>query len=82
MHQRPLLMEWNGNLYVIHGVVYDEHLHNSGKRENVIRQLLLIDPRYAYERRFVSFDRQADDFSQVEGIAEISCGMNSAGIRE
>ncbi len=67
----PLLMRWNGILYVLHGVVYDEHLHNSGRRENVIRQLLLIDPRYADERRFGSFDRPKDDFSQVEGFAKI-----------
>jgi hypothetical protein len=68
---KPLLIRWNGMLFVLHGVVYDEHLHNSGKRENVIRQLLLIDPRHSDERRYISFDRQRDDLSQVEGIAEI-----------
>lgn len=71
VHAKPLLIRWNGALYVLYGVVYDEHLHNSGKRENVIRRLLLIDPRYSDERKFVSFDRQRDDFAQVEGIAEI-----------
>jgi hypothetical protein len=71
LHQRPLLMEWKGALYVIHGVIYDEHLHNSGKRDNVIRQLLLIDPRYSDQRRFASFDRQRDEFAQVNGITEI-----------
>ncbi len=65
------LMRWNGVLYVLHGVVYDEHLHNSGKRENVIRQLLLIDPRFSGERRFIAFDREKDDFSQVEGISSL-----------
>ncbi len=71
VHGKPLLIRWNEVLYVLYGVIYDEHLHNSGKRVNVIRQLLLIDPRYANERKFVSFDRGKDDFAQVEGIAEI-----------
>ena len=71
LHGRPLLLRWNGELYVLRGVIYDEHLHNSGNRENVIRELLLIDPRYSDRRRFVSFDRQKNDFSEVEGIAEI-----------
>ncbi len=71
LHQKPLLIRWNDALYVLYGVIYDEHLHNSGKRENVIRQLLLIDLRYADQRRFVAFDRQKNDFAQVEGIAEI-----------
>lgn len=71
VHGKPLLIRWNDALYVLYGVIYDEHLHNSGKRENVIRQLLLIDPRYTDQRRFVIFDREKNDFAQVEGIAEI-----------
>lgn len=72
LHGKPLLIRWNDALYVLYGVIYDEHVHNSGKRDNVIRRLLLLDPRYADERRFVSFDREKDDFAQVEGFAEIS----------
>ncbi len=55
-----------------YGVVYDEHLHASGRRDNVIRELLLIDPRYSDRRGFVAFDREHDDFAQVEGIAAVS----------
>ncbi len=71
LHGKPLLIRWNDEVYVLYGVVYDEHLHNSGKSENVIRRLLLIDPRHSVEQRLVLFDRQKDDFAQVEGIAEI-----------
>lgn len=71
MHGKPLLIRWSDVLYVMYGAVYDEHVHNSGKHENVIRELLLIDPRYSDRRRLVPFDRQKNDFSQVEGIAEI-----------
>jgi hypothetical protein len=52
----PLLVEWKGALYVLYGVVYDEHLHYSGRQDNVIRELLLIDPRYSDKRRFVAFE--------------------------
>jgi hypothetical protein len=72
---KPLLVRWNDNLYVLYGAVYDEHLHNSGKREIVIRQLLLFDPRYSDSRRFISFDRLKEDFSRVEGIAEITVAV-------
>ncbi len=68
----PLLLRWKDVLYVLYGVVYDEHLRYNGSRDNVIRELLLIDPRYSDERRLVVFRRDKDDFTQVEGIAGIS----------
>ena len=69
---KPLLIEWKGALYVLYGVVYDEHLHNSGRQDNVIRELLLIDPRHSDKRRFITFKRDRDDFGAVEGVASIS----------
>jgi hypothetical protein len=69
---KPLLVEWKGALYVLYGVVYDEHLHYSGRRDNVIRELLLIDPRYSGKRRLVAFVRDKDDFAEVVGVASVS----------
>ncbi len=69
---RPLLMSWKRKLYVLYGVVYDEHLYYDGSRTNAIRQLLLIDPRYSDQRRFVAFARDKDNFADVEGIASVS----------
>lgn len=69
---KPLLFEWKGALYVLYGVVYDEHLHYSGRQDNVIRQFLLIDPRYSDKRRLVSFEREQDNFAEVEGVAGVS----------
>jgi hypothetical protein len=69
---KPLLFEWKGALYVLYGVVYDEHLHYSGRQDNVIRQFLLIDPRYSDKRRLVSFEREKDNFAEVEGVAGVS----------
>jgi hypothetical protein len=68
---KPLLIQWHGTLYVLYGVVYDEHLRYSGSRTNVIRQLLLIDPRYSDKRHFVAFDRDRNDFADVEGMASV-----------
>ncbi len=58
-------------LYVLYGVVYDEHLYSSGRQDNIVRDLLLIDPRYSSERRFVQFQRAKDNFAEIEGIASI-----------
>lgn len=69
---KPLLVEWKKALFVLNGVVYDEHRHSDGHRDNVIRELLLIDPRYSDERRFVAFVREKDNFAEVEGIASLS----------
>ncbi len=68
----PLLVSWKGALYVLYGVVYDAHVHYSGRQDNVIRKLLLIDPRYSDKRRLVVFEREKDNFAQVEGFASVS----------
>jgi hypothetical protein len=68
----PLLMRWQGAVYVLYGVVYDEHLFNSGKQDNVIREFLLVDPRYSDKRRLVAFERWKDDFAIVEGVMSLS----------
>ena len=39
--------------------------------DNMVRDLLLIDPRYSGERRFVQFQRVKDNFAEIEGIASI-----------
>jgi hypothetical protein len=69
---KPMLVEWRNALYVLYGVVYDEHVHYSGRQENVIRELLLIDARYSDKRRLVVFVREKDNFGQVEGVASVS----------
>jgi hypothetical protein len=50
----PLLFEWKGSPYVLYGVAYDEYLRSVGSQDNVIRELLLIDPRYSDKRRFIT----------------------------
>jgi hypothetical protein len=72
MQHQPLLLEWKNRIYVLYGVVYDQHLYNTGAQDNVIREFLLIDPRYSDTRRFLAFNRAKDNFADVAGIATIS----------
>jgi hypothetical protein len=69
---KPLLVEWKNALFVLYGVVYDEHRYPDGNRVNAIRELLLIDPRYSDKRRFKAFVREKDNFAEVEGVASVS----------
>jgi hypothetical protein len=72
MQGKPLVLEKQDGVYVLYGVIYDEHLHSSGRRDNVIRELLLIDPRYPDKRRLTSFVRGRDDFTDITGVASVT----------
>jgi len=72
MAQRPLLMDWNGRLYVLYGAVFDEYKYYSGKSTHVIRALLLVDARFSDRRRYVSFNRQTDDWGKVTGLLALA----------
>jgi hypothetical protein len=70
-NQHAALLQWNSHLYVIHGVVY--RWYTSGSPETGVSQgtsihkLLLWDTRYSDARRNVIFDRDTDDWSNVQG---------------
>jgi hypothetical protein len=68
---RLMLLEWRSILYVLYGVVYDEHLYSSGRQDNIVREFLLIDARYSDKRRLIAFERDKDHFAEVAGIASI-----------
>lgn len=70
--QRPLLMDWGGHLYVLYGAVFDEYKYNSGVTMHNIRKLLLVDTRYADDRRYLAFDRQTDDWGKVAGLLTLT----------
>jgi hypothetical protein len=72
LQKTPLLMQWRGSIYVLYGAIYDQHLYYSGRQDNVIREFLLIDPRYQDHRRLVTFNRSQNDFGDVEGIASVN----------
>ncbi|MFI5117764.1 MAG: hypothetical protein ACHP8B_13820, partial [Terriglobales bacterium] len=72
MAQRPLLMDWNGRLYVMYGAVFDEYRSYCSPNMHVIRTLLLVDTRFSDRRRYVSFDRQTDDWGKVTGLLALA----------
>lgn len=77
MAQHPLIIDWDGHLYVLYGAVFDLNKHQSGMEERVIRSLLLVDTRYSGAKRYVTFDRQKDDFGKVDGVLSLSVRRGS-----
>jgi hypothetical protein len=69
--QRPLLMEWDEHLYVVYGAVFDEYDY-SGAVTDVIKKLLLLNMRYSGKRRYITFDRQTDDWGKVKGLLALA----------
>lgn len=65
---QPALFEWNSHLYVLYGADYDEKYFDTGGREFVIHKLLLLDTRFTGPRREASFDRDQDDWKDVQGL--------------
>jgi hypothetical protein len=70
--QRPLLMDWDGHLYVVYGALFDEYRYDDGRLEWVIKKLSLVDTRFSDKRRYVSFDRQTDDWGKVTGLLALT----------
>jgi hypothetical protein len=72
LNKHALLMEWKSQLYVLYGAIFDETLDYSGQREYVIHKLLLWDPRFSDRRRETSFNRETDDWKEVQGFLRLS----------
>ena len=70
--QRPLLIDWDGHLYVVYGALFDEYRYNDGRIEWVIKKLSLVDTRFSDKGRFLSFDRQTDDWGKVSGLLALA----------
>jgi len=51
--------------------MYDENLCTDGSQHS-IQKLLLVDTRFADHRRYVSFDRQTDDWGKVNGLLALT----------
>jgi hypothetical protein len=67
MKNQALLMEWNSHLYVLYGAVFDESRYYTG-RDFVIRKLLLLDARFSDARRNAVFNRETEDWKNVQGL--------------
>jgi len=70
--QRPLLMTWNDHLYVVYGAIFNQYIYDDGAITHVIEKLLLLDTRFDGDRRYVTFDRQTDDWGKVTGVLSLT----------
>jgi hypothetical protein len=70
--QHPLLMLWGSHVYVLYGAVFNQYLYDDGASMHVIEKLLLLDTRYDDDRRYVTFDRQNDDWDKVAGLLSLT----------
>jgi len=75
VHNQPALFEWNSHLYVLYGAIYDEKHFDTGGREFVIHKLLLLDTRFTDRRREAFFDRDQDDWKDVQGLLIVGTTM-------
>jgi len=69
--KQALLIVWSSHLYVLYGAVFDEVGSSDGSSAFMIHKLLLLDTRYSGSRREVTFNRDTDDWSKVEGILRL-----------
>jgi hypothetical protein len=66
--KQALLMEWNSHLYVVYGAIYNTAYSPESRRTDSILKIFLVDTRFSDQRREVTFDRQTDDWSKVQGL--------------
>jgi hypothetical protein len=69
--KHALLMVWDSHLYVVYGAVYRwvwVGTSDSPAAMTLVRKFLLWDTRFSDSRREVTFDRDSDDASKVQGI--------------
>ena len=67
--QHAPLIEWKSHVYVLYGALFDETRDSSsGVRAYAIHKLFLLDLRFSDQRREVVFDRETDDWEQMQGL--------------
>jgi hypothetical protein len=70
--KQALLIVWNSQLYVLYGAAFDEVGNDDGSSAFMIHKLLLLDTRYSGSRREVTFNRETDDWSKVQGMLRLA----------
>jgi hypothetical protein len=72
LDQHAQLIQWKSHLYVLYGAIFDETRYSSGVREYAIHKLFLLDPRFSDQRREIVFNRDTDDWEQVQGLLTVA----------
>jgi hypothetical protein len=70
--QHSLLLVRDSHLYVLYGAVFNEVVSEDGSRAFMIHKLLLLDTRYSDGRRDVTFNRDTDDWREVQGMLKLT----------
>jgi hypothetical protein len=73
--QHPALMQWNSQIYVVHGVDYFWQSDGQGGMYTQLHKILLWDTRYSDARREVTFTLGTEDTGKVEGILFVQAAL-------
>ena len=57
---------------MLHGAIFNETRYSSGARQYAIVKLLLLDPRFSDQRRETVFNRETDDWAEVQGLLTLA----------
>jgi hypothetical protein len=66
--KHAMLMQWRSHVYVCYGVTYRKDYDANGAVAYTILTFRLIDTRYSDARREVVFNREIDDWGNVQGV--------------
>lgn len=70
---QSIMVAWRGTVYLLHGAVFDEYISLTGVRRFDVRELYFTNPLVSEgEGRVVSFVKERDDISEIQGTLEIS----------
>jgi hypothetical protein len=73
---RPAILLLSGKIYVLQGILYDDHLRSYNDHFFIVKELRLVDPAVApgTPGRTVTFVREKDDsnLQQIEGVITLS----------
>jgi hypothetical protein len=72
---QPLLMQWNGDWYIVQGAVFNEKIFTGGVHEYVLHKLLLLNAAPAKTQKRDSFDAEKDDWHEVQGLLQVTATL-------
>lgn len=68
MENQTLLVQWDSHFFVLRGAVFDDKVYSDGNRDIILRKLRLFDPDATAAAHEITFDREKNQWSQVQGF--------------
>ena len=72
LDQHAPLIAWKSHFFVLCGAVFDETRYDDGRRQYAIKKLMLRDPRFSDQRADAVFNRESDNWGDVQGLLAVS----------